>query len=55
MIPSVHALIRQATRERLAAAWTISERSKQWHLALAETYACRAEELMAAKHASKLD
>ncbi|MFL6738067.1 MAG: hypothetical protein ACJ8FJ_02630 [Sphingomicrobium sp.] len=45
MAPSIHSLVRQATRERLAAARTISEQSKQYHTALAERYARQAEEL----------
>jgi hypothetical protein len=53
MVPSVHSLIRQATRERLAAAWTISEQAKRRHLAMAERYARQAEELMAAQPYSK--
>ena len=45
MVPSVHLLIRQAARERLAAVRTLSEQSKQRHLAMAELYTRRAEEL----------
>jgi hypothetical protein len=55
VLPSVHSLVRQATRERLAAAWTITEQSKQRHLAMAERYARQAEELKAAEPSSKLD
>ena len=49
MVPSVHSLVRQAARERLAAAWTISEQSKLRHLAMAERYSRRADELSAAE------
>lgn len=52
MATSVHELIRQAARERLAAAWTITDQSKQRHLAKAEYYARQAEELIAAKVSS---
>ena len=45
MVPSVHFLVRQAARERLAAVRTLSEHSKQRHLAMAELYIRRAEEL----------
>ncbi|MFL6723872.1 MAG: hypothetical protein ACJ8E7_07020 [Sphingomicrobium sp.] len=45
MAPSIHSLVRRASRERLAAARTISEQSKQYHTALAERYARQAEEL----------
>ena len=55
MVSSVHSLIRQATRERLAAAWTISEQAKQRHLAMAERYAHEAEKLLAAPPSSKMD
>jgi hypothetical protein len=43
--PSVHFLVRQAARERLAAVRVLSEESRQRHLAMAEVYARRAEEL----------
>jgi hypothetical protein len=45
VVPSVHFLIRQAARERLAAVRVISEESRQRHLAMAEIYTRRAEEL----------
>lgn len=45
MVPSVHFLVRQAARERLAAVRAVSEESKQRHLAMAELYARRAEEI----------
>ncbi len=45
MAPSVHFLVRQAARERMAAVRTVCEESKQRHLAMAELYSSRAEEL----------
>ena len=45
MVPSVHFLIRQAARERLAAARTLNEESKARHSAMAELYMRRAAEL----------
>lgn len=57
MAPSIHSLVRQATRERLAAARTISDQSKEYHTALAERYARQAEDLaqqLGAMNASKM-
>ena len=45
MVPSVHFLIRQAARERLAAARTLSEEARTRHRAMADLYMRRAEEL----------
>ena len=45
MIPSVHFLIRQAARERLAATRTLSEEAKERHRAMADLYMSRAEQL----------
>jgi hypothetical protein len=45
MVPSVHFLVRQAARERMAAVRAVSEESKQRHLAMADLYLLRAEEL----------
>ena len=55
MVSSVHSLIRQAARERLAAARTISEQAKQRHLAMAERYARQAEELKARRPSLEMD
>lgn len=57
MAPSVHSLVRRAARERLAAARTISDQSKEYHTALAERYARQAEDLaqqLGAMNASKM-
>jgi hypothetical protein len=45
VVSSVHFLIRQAARERLAAVRTLSQDAKQRHLAMAELYERRAAEL----------
>jgi hypothetical protein len=45
VVPSVHFLVRQAAREKLAAARTLNEESKARHRAMAELYMRRAEEL----------
>ena len=45
MVPNVHFLLRQAARERLAAARTLSAESRQRHLAMADVYISRAEQL----------
>ena len=45
MVPSVHFLVRQAARERLAAVRTLSPESRQRHLAMADDYERRAAEL----------
>ncbi|MFL6735619.1 MAG: hypothetical protein ACJ8F4_00995 [Sphingomonas sp.] len=47
VIPSVHFLIRQAARERLAALRSISDEAKTRHLAMAELYTVRAQQLQA--------
>lgn len=47
MIPSVHFLVRQAARERLAASRALSEESKKRHLAMAELCTRRAQEIQA--------
>lgn len=48
MVPSVHFLMRQAAREKLAATRTISEEAKERHQAMAELYLLRAEQLQKA-------
>lgn len=47
MVPSVHFLVRQAAREKIAAVRTLNDESKARHLAMAELYFRRAEELQA--------
>ena len=42
MYPSVHFLIRQAAREKLAAMRALTEAARQRHLTLAEDYQKRA-------------
>jgi len=48
VVPSVHFLIRQAAREKLAAARTLSREAKARHHAMANLYLSRAEQLQAA-------
>jgi hypothetical protein len=43
--PSVHFFNRQAARERLAAMRALTETARQRHLALAEDYRKRADEI----------
>lgn len=45
MVPSINFLLRQAARERLAAVRVLSDEAKQRHLAMAEVYERRAQEL----------
>jgi len=47
VIPSVHFLIRQAARERLAAMRSLNEEAKARHIAMAELYTMRAQQLQA--------
>lgn len=51
MVPSVHFLIRQAAREKLAAARTLSEEARARHQAMAELYISRAQQLQVLPHA----
>ena len=51
MVPSVHFLMRQAAREKLAAARTLNEEAKGRHSAMAELYITRAQQLQAASNA----
>lgn len=48
MVPSVHFLMRQAAREKLAAVRTLNEEAKGRHNAMAELYIARAQQLQAA-------
>ncbi|MEA3079217.1 MAG: hypothetical protein QOF05_625 [Sphingomonadales bacterium] len=45
MYPSIHFFHRQAAREKLAASRALTEAARQRHLALAEDYARRAEQM----------
>ena len=45
MHASVHFLVRQAAREKLAAKRALTEAARQRHLALAEDYQKRAEQM----------
>ena len=45
MYPSVHFLVRQAAREKLAANRALTEAARQRHLALAEEFQKRAEQM----------
>src|SRR5579864_6623816 len=45
VIPSVHFLIRQAARERLAGTRSLNEEAKARHFAMAELYTMRAQQL----------
>jgi hypothetical protein len=47
--PSVHFFHRQAAREKLAASRALTEAARERHLALAQDYQKRAEELRAAR------
>ena len=49
MYPSVHYLNRQAVREKLAASRALTEAARERHLALAEDYSKRAEEMRGAQ------
>jgi hypothetical protein len=46
--PSIHFFHRQAAREKLAASRALTEAARQRHLALAQDYQKRAEELRSA-------
>lgn len=48
MYASVHFLTRQAAREKLAAMRALTDAARARHLALAEDYSKRAEEMRAA-------
>ena len=45
MYPNIHFFHRQAAREKLAASRALTEAARQRHLALAEAYQKRAEEI----------
>ncbi|MFL6720655.1 MAG: hypothetical protein ACJ8FT_02480 [Sphingomonas sp.] len=45
MYPSIHFLDRQAAREKLAAKKALTEAARQRHLALAEDFQKRAEQM----------
>jgi hypothetical protein len=49
--PSVHFLNRQAAREKLAATRALTETARRRHLALAEDFAKRADQLRTASQA----
>ena len=51
MVPSIHFLMRQAAREKLAAVRTLNEEAKGRHYAMAELYITRAQQLQAASDA----
>ena len=51
MVPSVHFLIRQAAREKLAAARTLSKEARARHQGMAELYISRAQQLQVSPHA----
>ena len=51
MYPSVHYLHRQPAREKLAAKRSLTETSRERHLALSEDFQKRAEAMRAATHA----
>jgi hypothetical protein len=48
LYPSVHFLNRQAAREKLAAKRALTQTARDRHLALAEDYVKRAEEMRSA-------
>jgi len=48
VVPSVHFLMRQAAREKLAAVRALNEEAKGRHSAMAELYITRAQQLQAA-------